>query len=61
MSQDFSVLREINYKYFQPGHWKCFPLHSPSQESSGGGEAGRQAGAVHLLTVSTSASPRAEC
>lgn len=43
MSQGFAVLREMNYKYFQPGHWKCFPLQSSSQEICGGGEpeAGR--------------------
>lgn len=40
MSQGFAVLREMNYKYFQLGHWKCFPLHSSSQEISGGGEPG---------------------
>lgn len=40
MSQGFAVLREMNYKYFQPGHWKCFPLQSSSQEICGGGEPG---------------------
>ena len=40
MSQGFAVLREINYKYFQPGRWKCFPLQSSSQEICGGGEPG---------------------
>lgn len=41
VSQGFSVLREMNYKYSQPGHWKCFPLHSSSQETYRGGEAKR--------------------
>lgn len=40
MSQGFAVLREMNYKYFQPGHWKCFSLQSSSQETCGGGEPG---------------------
>lgn len=58
MSQGFSVLREMNYKYSQPGHWKCFPLHSSSQETYGGGEAEADQ-RVHLPRVRASASPRA--
>lgn len=57
VSQGFSVLREMNYKYSQPGHWKCFPLHSSSQETYRGGEA--EAGQhVHLPRVRASASVR---
>lgn len=55
MSQGFAVLREMNYKYFQPGHWKCFPLQSSSPERSV--EEGKQelVGTGHLLRVSSSA------
>lgn len=55
MSQGFAALREMNYKYFQLGHWKCFPLQSSSQEICGGGEPGAGRLGQALLRVSSSA------
>lgn len=44
MSWGFSVLKDMNYKYFKLCHWKRFPLHFSSWEGKL-----EQAGTMHLL------------